>query len=129
MREKNKELLEKDNELGTQQFSNSVTLKAQIDSLKTKGFLRAYQPYTPPDDVLARLVAVCSETLGMQVDAANLSGVRLIDMDTKFAVLNALAKEFNYAVHNSQLSKVKSLKDVLLIYQVSEKFWLLNLVP
>jgi hypothetical protein len=37
-----------------EEFAKVVTFEAQLQSLKTKGFMRATKAYSPPDDVEER---------------------------------------------------------------------------
>ena len=45
-------------------FRDLSSLEAQMQSLKSKGFLRAYKAYTPPHDLTPRFLSVCSQVHG-----------------------------------------------------------------
>jgi hypothetical protein len=100
-----------------------ITLEAQMDSLRTKGFLRAYRPYSPPADVRARFLSVCARVLDQPVGESSVSlrAVRLDSTEVKFRVLSALAEEFNgHAVHSSRLHEINNLADALVFYEASQ---------
>lgn len=99
---------------------NVTSLEAQMESLSTKGFLRAYRSYTPPADVRPRFLSVCSRVLDQPVagDQASLRAVRLDCSEVKFRVLSALCEEFGgHAVHSSRLHEMQTLADALLYYE------------
>ena len=116
---KNKEKLEEKNDLGTELFNDFTTLEAQMQSLKTKGFLRAYKSYTPPSNLKELFLSTCSSSLGRHVTESSLSTDILDNVEVKFKVLNALSQAFNHSVHNSRLTEIKTLADALLYYQVN----------
>ena len=56
------------------EFAKVTTFESQLDSLKTRGFLRALKGYEPPSDAAERFAAVCQEgvrrPLGAELAAA-----------------------------------------------------------
>ena len=123
---KNKEKLEEKNDLGTELFNDFTTLEAQMQSLKTKGFLRAYKSYTPPSNLKELFLSTCSSSLGRHVTESSLSTDILDNVEVKFKVLNALSQAFNHSVHNSRLTEIKTLADALLYYQVNYPLYQFN---
>lgn len=97
-------------------FQNLSSLDAQMDSLKTKGFLRAYHPYQPPADLVPRFLSICSTALGISVDENGLESISLNNVEDKVKVLKSLQSEFGHAVYNSRLHEMKNLKQVFLFY-------------
>ena len=100
------------------------SLEAQMASLRTKGFLRAYQP---PPDVRSRFVAVCSRVLDQPLveSSGSLRAIRLDSAETKFGVLSALCEEFGgHAVHSSRLHEISNLSDALLYYEASISYFI-----
>jgi len=116
MKNKNKQKLDIDHNEDMFAFQNISSFDAQIESLKTKGFLRAYQPYQPPADLLPRFLSICSTTLGISVDENELESISLKNIEDKVKVLKSLQSEFGHAVYNSRLHEMKNLKQVFLFY-------------
>ena len=103
------------------------SLEAQMASLRTKGFLRAYRAYQPPPDVRLRFVAVCSRVLDQPLveSSGSLRAIRLDSAETKFGVLSALCEEFGgHAVHSSRLHEISNLSDALLYYEASISYFI-----
>lgn len=98
-------------------FQDLTTLESQMESLKTKGFLRAYKPYSPPSDLLPRFLATCSTALGTPIVEEMLETITMDDLSTKSKVLSALHSEFGHLVHNSRLHEMKNLDRVLFFYK------------
>ena len=92
-------------------------VESQMQSLKTKGFLRSYRSYSPPRDLTPRFLSCVSSALGKEVDETSLDNVQLTDKATKLKVLVALSKEFSHTVHNSRLHLMTSLAPVYHFYQ------------
>ena len=86
-------------------------------SLKTKGFLRSYQSYTPPPDVEDKFVK-CLETVFGDDSLENLKKKSLTDKETKLKALNALNHQFSHKVHNSRIHLMKTVDDLLTYYKV-----------
>ena len=97
-------------------FQNLTSLEAQMNSLKTKGFLRAYKAYQPPTDLAPRFMSVCSEVLGIPVARESLDSVSLDSLDKKAKLLKALYTEFGHLVHSSRLHEMKTLDRLFLFY-------------
>ena len=97
-------------------FQNLTSLEAQMMSLKTKGFLRAYKAYHPPQDLAPRFMSVCSEVLGVPVRKETLDSVSLDSIDKKAELLKALHTEFDHLVHSSRLHEMKTLGRLFLFY-------------
>jgi len=119
IRSKNKERLEencKEDIFDLRQI-DLTSLESQMQSLKTKGFLRAYKPYTPPNDLKQRFLKSCQAILGESVDWDKLDKIPLDNTDTKFSILFSLSKEFGHSVHNSRLHEMVTLAEVLLFYE------------
>ena len=119
---KNKERREEKNNAGTELFSDFTTLEAQMQSLKTKGFLRSYKSYSPPSNLKELFMSSCSSSLGRKVSENTLQTEVLDSIEVKFKVLSALSEVINHSVHNSRLSEIKTLADALLYYQVNTKY-------
>jgi len=114
--EVNRESAEDAHEEDMMAFTSLTSLEAQMQSLKSKGFLRAYKPYTPPADVTARLVAACSRVLARPLTLTTLGEVGLGSAATKALVLAALHREFGHLVHSSRLHEMTDLERVLYYY-------------
>jgi len=110
--------MEADAQPGTDKFSqhNFTTIEAQMGSLQTKGFLRKYLQYYPPDDVQTIFLRVCSTVLGKEVSISDMHKVELTDPNQKYKLLTSLGKEFNHFVHNSRLRDMDSLDKLYLFY-------------
>ena len=119
MKDLNREAKEKDNEEDLYAFNKLLTLQAQMESLKTKGFLRAYRSYTPPSDLRTRFLSCVSEVLGTEVTLDNIDSIEISDSKQKFTLLKALNTEFDHRVHNSRLHMMKNLGDLYLFYKVT----------
>jgi large subunit ribosomal protein L50 len=113
----NRAQAEADNNNDMFTFGDLTTLEAQMQSLKTKGFLRSYKPYQPPPDLGPRFLATCSAALGATVTEDSLASVTLDSLETKAMVLQALHQEFDHLVHSSRLHEMTSLDRVFLFYQ------------
>ena len=87
-----------------------------MQSLKTKGFLRAYRSYTPSQDLLPRFLSCVSRELGVKVDEAAMDDLELLDKDIKFKVLIALSKEFSHSVPNSMLHQMTNISNLYTFY-------------
>merc|ERR1719430_2115527 len=94
IKNKNKQKLDIDHNEDMFAFQNISSFDAQIESLKTKGFLRAYQPYQPPADLASRFLDVCSTALGISINQDNMETVTLDNLDDKFKLLKMLHSEF-----------------------------------
>ena len=90
-----------------------------MESLKTKGFLRAYRNYTPPSDLRTRFLNCVSNVLETEVTLDNLDSIEISDNKQKFTLLKALNTEFDHRVHNSRLHLMKNLGDLYLFYKVT----------
>jgi len=102
----------------TQEFTkfDFTTLEAQMASLKTKGFMRFYKSYSPPDDLQHIFTKTCSSVLGKDINMNDLQNINLDSAEIKFKVLNALSLEFDHNVHNSRLRDMCNLQDVFQFY-------------
>lgn len=116
---RNKEKLEQHSEedLFELQKVDLTDLKNQMNSLKHKGFLRAYRPYSPPKDLDTRFIKTCSEALGEAVKKEDFSTISFDSKSAKFKVLSALNKEFEHSVHNSRLHEMVTLDDLYIFYE------------
>jgi hypothetical protein len=117
IREKNREHMEAEHEDDILAFNDLTSLESQMQSLKTKGFLRAYSSYTPPSDLLPRFLTTCSNALGTPVELENLHTHLLANNPKKFDVLQALGEEFSHTVHSSRLHEMTNLDRVFLFYK------------
>ena len=97
-------------------FQNLTSLEAQMESLKTKGFLRSYKAYQPPADLAPRFMSICSEVLGVPVVKESLDSFTLDSLDKKAELLKALHMEFDHMVHSSRLHEMKTLGRLFLFY-------------
>lgn len=122
LKNKNKNMIRSESLTGehplTQEFTkfDFTTLEAQMTSLKTKGFMRFYKSYSPPDDLQQIFIKTCSSVLAKDVNMKDLQSIYLDDTDVKFNVLNALSLELDHNVHNSRLSDMRNLRDVYQFY-------------
>ena len=88
-----------------------------MNSLKTRGFLRPYKPYSPPEDLEARFGRVCADVLGKESHAAtdapvNMDKVKL-DTETRSKLLPALEEAIDgHRVPNSLVHTMATLKEV-----------------
>ena len=119
MRDLNREASERDNEADMFAFNKLLTLEAQMDSLKTKGFLRAYRSYSPPADLNTRFLSCVSTVLETEVTMDNIDSIEITDAKQKLNLLKSLNFEFNHKVHNSRLHMMKTLSDVYMFYKVT----------
>ena len=126
MKDLNREAKEKDNEEDLYAFNKLLTLQSQMESLKTKGFLRAYRSYTPPKDLRTRFLSCVSEVLGTEVTLDNIDSIEISDSKQKFTLLKALNTEFDHRVHNSRLHMMKNLGDLYLFYKVATVLFLIS---
>ena len=126
MKDLNREAKEKDNEEDLYAFNKLLTLQSQMESLKTKGFLRAYRSYTPPSDLRTRFLSCVSEVLGTEVTLDNIDSIEISDSKQKFTLLKALNTEFDHRVHNSRLHMMKNLGDLYLFYKVTTVLFLIS---
>ena len=124
MKDLNREAKEKDNEEDLFAFNKLLTLQSQMESLKTKGFLRAYRNYTPPSDLRTRFLNCVSNVLETEVTLDNLDSIEISDSKQKFTLLKALNTEFDHRVHNSRLHLMKNLGDLFLFYKVTKVLYL-----
>ena len=118
MRDLNKEAKEKDNQEDMFAFNKLLSLESQMESLRTKGFLRAYRSYTPAADLSTRFLSCCSAVLESKVTMDSLDHIELTDSKQKLKLLKSLSTEFDHRVHNSRLHMMKNLGDVYLFYKV-----------
>eukprot|EP00095_Tigriopus_kingsejongensis_P006974 maker-scaffold693_size110418-snap-gene-0.24 protein:Tk06974 transcript:maker-scaffold693_size110418-snap-gene-0.24-mRNA-1 annotation:"mitochondrial 39s ribosomal protein l50" len=96
-----------------------VSYEEQLSSLKKRGFLRAYKPYTPPEDVEARFMSVCAEILpNFQEQAGDITKI-LLSSPSKGQILCALHAEFQHKVPNSLIHTMVSLDHVFLFYNTT----------
>ena len=117
---KKKELADMDLLPGSNTFNQYIpTLKGQLSSLKTKGFMRSYASYTPPSNLEEIFLEAASSVLGRQLDVNTLDQEVLDNLDVKFKVLSALSQALSHSVYNSRLSDMKTLADAYTFYQVN----------
>lgn len=72
-------------------------------------FLRPLNEYNPPEDVIARCEAICSRTLGSDME----DSTPITDPQTRFAILNGCFKEFKHSVPNSLLYSITTVGESL----------------
>ena len=95
-------------------------LEAQMQSIRHKGFLRAYQNYEPPSNVEEKFFSSVGKILeNISNDQESMKSTPLDDLDLKLQVLNALSSEFSHKVPNSLLHEMKTVADLLVFYQVT----------
>ncbi|XP_044252335.1 39S ribosomal protein L50, mitochondrial [Tribolium madens] len=87
-------------------------INASQQSLAAKGFLRPYDPYTPPNDVNTKLDTIFEKVLGATEGDTN-----ILNLAQKFDLCMACAKEFDRAIPNSVLHSIQTLNDVRNFYQ------------
>merc|ERR1712045_527223 len=97
-----------------------TTLEAQMESIKHKGFLRAYQSYEPPSDVEEKFFTSVRKIIpNSSNEQESMKSTPLDDLDTKLKVLNSLSTEFSHHVPNSLLHQMKTVADLLVFYKVN----------
>eukprot|EP00088_Acartia_fossae_P008645 TRINITY_DN14151_c0_g1_i1.p1 TRINITY_DN14151_c0_g1~~TRINITY_DN14151_c0_g1_i1.p1 ORF type:complete len:251 (+),score=36.11 TRINITY_DN14151_c0_g1_i1:36-788(+) len=119
IKDKNRAKLEADAEESVLEFSSGIgrtTIEAQMDSLKTKGFMRNYNPYHPPDNIQDIFLKICSDVLKKSVSISELYKIELTNPEEKAQILMKLYQELDHAVHNSRLIDMKTLEDVFTYY-------------
>jgi len=100
-----------------EEFAKVTTFESQLQSLKTRGFMRAVKGYSPPADVDDRFAAVCREALPGLESGVDLKAVRLDDDAEKARVLLALERAFGgHAVPNSLLHRIETLDHAFRYY-------------
>ena len=119
MRDLNREAKEKENQEDMFAFNKLQTLESQMESLKTKGFLRAYKSYTPPANLNTKFLSCVSTALEREVTVDNMDTIEISDSKQKLKLLKSLSSEFDHKVHNSRLHMMRTLGDVYLFYKVS----------
>ena len=119
MRNLNREAKEEEHQEDMFAFNKLLTLESQMESLKTKGFLRAYKDYSPPADLNTRFIKCVSSVLEKELTMDNMDSVEISDSRQKLKLLKSLASEFDHKVHNSRLHMMKTLGDVYLFYKVN----------
>lgn len=91
-----------------------------MQSIRHKGFLRAYQNYEPPSNVEEKFFSSVGKILeNISNDQESMKSTPLDDLDLKLQVLNALSSEFSHKVPNSLLHEMKTVADLLVFYQVT----------
>ena len=119
MRSLNREAKEEEHQEDMFAFNKLLTLESQMESLKTKGFLRAYRDYSPPSDLNTRFLRCVSTALEKEITMDNMESIEISDSKQKLKLLKSLASEFDHRVHNSRLHMMKTLGDVYLFYKVT----------
>lgn len=119
VKSKNKAMLEENSQddLFELEKVDLTDLRTQMNSLSKKGFLRAYKPYSPPNDLDTRFTKTCSEALGKSIKKEEFSTFCLDNKSSKFKVLTSLNKEFQHCVHNSRLHEITTLDDLYVFYK------------
>ena len=137
MQKKNKELLESKNQEDLIQFNSDITtlgtfinlninlfwswlfLESQMQSLKSKGFLRAYKNYEPPADLETKFLSCVSDSLQKNItDLTSVQNMEISSPELKLKLINSLNREFSHKVHNSRLHQMKTIGDLLVYYKV-----------
>merc|ERR1712059_11823 len=119
LKEQNREQKEAENEDDMLAFNHLTSLESQMESLKSKGFLRAYSPYRPPSDLLPRFLSTCTKVLEI-MEPVLLDSLHTFLLDSnkkKFEVLQALSEEFGHTVHSSRLHEMTSPDRFFLFYE------------
>ena len=88
-----------------------------MDSIKHKGFLRAYQSYDPPSDVEEKFFSSVGKILEIS-ERESMKSTPLDQLDKKLKILNALSTEFSHHVPNSLLHQMNTVADLLMFYKV-----------
>merc|ERR1712198_574363 len=102
MVKKGKELKEAANENDIFDFkAQLVTLESQLQSMKTKGFLRSYKSYNPPADLDSKFLRCVSEILEQKLsDISSVQNMEITSLDLKLKLINGLHKEFSHKIYN-----------------------------
>lgn len=94
-----------------------LNFERQLSSLAQRGFLRAFKPYEPPQDVEERFMTICSEVVpGFNKGQSHEISQIALDTPLKAKLLKALEREFQHTVPNSMLHTMTSLDHVFLFY-------------
>ena len=119
MKDLNRQAKESENHEDLYAFNKLLTLQGQMESLKTKGFLRAYKSYSPPADLNTRFLSCVCSVLETEVTMDNMDHTEITDTKQKLQLLKSLSSEFDHRVHNSRLHMMKTVGDVYLFYKVT----------
>ena len=94
-----------------------------MQSIRHKGFLRAYQAYEPPSNVEEKFFSSVGKVLeNISNEQESMKNTSLDNLDTKLQILNSLSSEFSHHVPNSLLHEMKTVADLLVFYQVTIPF-------
>eukprot|EP00088_Acartia_fossae_P019321 TRINITY_DN21274_c0_g1_i1.p1 TRINITY_DN21274_c0_g1~~TRINITY_DN21274_c0_g1_i1.p1 ORF type:complete len:249 (-),score=23.44 TRINITY_DN21274_c0_g1_i1:88-834(-) len=95
----------------------TISLDSQLQSMKTKGFMRQYKSYNPPVNLEDQFLSICGDALDRKLGLDTLREVKLDNLEVKFKVLSALGTALNHSVYSSRLADMKTLADVYTFYQ------------
>ena len=104
-------------------YKNIFLSEAQMQSIRHKGFLRAYQSYEPPSNVEEKFFSSVGKVLeNISNEQESMKNTPLDNLDTKLQILNSLSSEFSHHVPNSLLHEMKTVADLFVFYQVTIHF-------
>ena len=94
-----------------------------MQSLKSKGFLRAYKNYEPPADLETKFLSCISDSLQKNItDLNSVQNMEIASLQLKLKLLNSLNREFSHKVHNSRLHQMKTIGDLFVYYKVKTQY-------
>ena len=100
-------------------FIEICVLESQLQSMKTKGFLRSYRSYNPPADLDSKFLRCVSEILEQKLsDISSVQNMEITSLDLKLKLINALHKEFSHKIYNSRIYQMKTIGDIYTYYKV-----------
>uniref|UniRef100_U5ENH7 Large ribosomal subunit protein mL50 n=1 Tax=Corethrella appendiculata TaxID=1370023 RepID=U5ENH7_9DIPT len=86
-------------------------LQSTVESLASRGYLRAYKEYEPSSDVADKINEICA------INNVNSADKKFRDLEEKFQFLKACTQAFNHSIPNSQLYEIENVADVIKFYR------------
>jgi len=83
-------------------------MASELDSLKTRGFLRAWKEYNPPPDVSQQIIRICTDLLNLK-ETRDIKDVALTDRSLRFKILSKCINQLDHDIPNSQLHKINTI--------------------
>ncbi len=98
-------------------FAKITDFESQLQSLRLRGFQRAYRPYEPPHDMEQKFMTACDKCLkGGLPQGANLAEIKIEGVE-KAALLSEIADAMGgHRVPNSMLHTMTTLDKVFSFY-------------
>ena len=83
---------------------STSSIESLSKSLSSKGFLRPHKSYSPSNEIVNKVQAICST-----LQIPNSKEHKLSTMEEKFKLLNGCHQELRHNVPNSQLHEIKTI--------------------